>query len=194
MTRIEKKLKTAIQSNDLYTLKKLLYHHFSIHDHIGNGGMTPLLIAVDKNNQPMVTYLISLGADINQPSCLPAEKKGSGYIDGITPLMLAARNNYVDILKYLLDKPEIKLYEETTDRSRASAIFFAISGEHYEAFSELMNAGIDIHHIYSCGNPILVVPYAKRMHEKWLAEKEHSALISKIQSNQCHTEMENCLF
>lgn len=53
---------------------------------------TPLAVAIVKGDLETVKKFIEYGADINQKS------------NGMTPLMIAARYNQVDILKLLLDK------------------------------------------------------------------------------------------
>jgi ankyrin repeat protein len=53
---------------------------------------TPLAVAIVKGDLETVKKFIEYGADINQKS------------NGMTPLMIAARYNQVDIIKLLLDK------------------------------------------------------------------------------------------
>ncbi|KOS04939.1 ankyrin [Flavobacterium akiainvivens] len=56
------------------------------------GNNTPLAIAIMKGDTETVKKFIEYGADVNEKS------------NGMTPLMVAARYNRVDIIKLLLDK------------------------------------------------------------------------------------------
>ena len=56
---------------------------------------TPLCTAILKGDFETIKKFIEYGADVNQAS------------DGMTPLMLAARYNKVEIVKFLLDKGAI---------------------------------------------------------------------------------------
>jgi len=54
-------------------------------------GMTPLMIAVEKNHIEMVAYLLSQHAYINAQND-----------EGMTPLMMAVKNQNIDMVAYLL--------------------------------------------------------------------------------------------
>ncbi len=56
------------------------------------GNNTPLAVAIMKGDTETVKKFIEYGADINEAS------------NGMTPLMVAARYNRVDIIRLLLDK------------------------------------------------------------------------------------------
>ncbi len=79
---------------------------------IGEGGetATPLAIAISKGDVATVKKLINYGIDINQKS------------NGMTPLMIAARYNQVEIINLLLEKGA-KL--NTTDKKGFSALKYA---------------------------------------------------------------------
>ncbi|SCY92452.1 ankyrin repeat domain-containing protein [Flavobacterium caeni] len=51
---------------------------------------TPLCVAISKGETDLVKKFVEYGADVNEKS------------NGMTPLMLAARYNHVEIIKYLL--------------------------------------------------------------------------------------------
>jgi ankyrin repeat protein len=73
-------------------------------------GQTPLCAAIVKGDLETVKKFIEYGADVNQSS------------DGVTPLMLAARFNHVEIVKLLLEKGASI---ETKDEKGYTAIEYA---------------------------------------------------------------------
>jgi ankyrin repeat protein len=56
------------------------------------GNNTPLAVAIMKGDFETVKKFVEYGADVNERS------------NGLTPLMLAARYNKVDIINYLIEK------------------------------------------------------------------------------------------
>jgi ankyrin repeat protein len=83
-------------------------------------GMTPLHTAAQLGALDLARKLIAKGAHINaQTGKMPTERRGrlSFSFDGYTPLMFAARNNHVEIMRLLLEAgadPKIKAYDGTT--------------------------------------------------------------------------------
>jgi uncharacterized protein len=62
--------------------------------------VTPLCLAISKGDLELVKKFIEYGADVNQKS------------NGLTPLMMAARYNKVEIIKYLLENKKVKINEK----------------------------------------------------------------------------------
>jgi len=86
---------------------------------------TPLAVAIVKGDLETVKKFIEYGADINQKS------------NGMTPLMIAARYNQVDIIKLLLDKgANFKL----TDEKGLTALKYAQLSNATQAAAMLVQA------------------------------------------------------
>jgi len=95
---IFKKIFVTVEENDVSELKELLdgikSRKIDIKPIVNityEKGMTPLMIAVEKNNIEMVAYLLSQDADINAQND-----------EGMTPLMMAVKNQNIDMVEYLL--------------------------------------------------------------------------------------------
>lgn len=91
-------------------------------------GTTPLANAICKGDIETVKKFLDYGADINEKS------------NGMTPLMLAARYNQIDILKLLIEKgANLKL----TDEKGLTALKYAErsnASQAVEALKAAMNA------------------------------------------------------
>lgn len=61
------------------------------------GDITPLIVASSLGNTEMVTMLLASGADVNL----------QGDAEKLSPLMLAAANGHEDVVKLLLENPDI---------------------------------------------------------------------------------------
>jgi uncharacterized protein len=86
---------------------------------------TPLCKAIGKGDLVAVKVFIEYGADVNEVS------------DGMTPLMLAARYNRVDIIDLLLEKGA-KI--DTEDESGNTAMQYAENSKAANAFIRLKKA------------------------------------------------------
>jgi ankyrin repeat protein len=80
----------AVYGNDVSLAQQLISQGANVNFHNTNDGTTALLSAVYKRNLPMIKLLIQNGADVN------AQTK-----HGITPLWLATRLNFVDVVSLL---------------------------------------------------------------------------------------------
>lgn len=65
--------------------------------------VTPLCVAIIKGDIEVVKKFVEYGTDVNQKS------------NGLTPLMIAARSNKVEIVKFLLENPNIKINEKDSN-------------------------------------------------------------------------------
>ncbi|AOW10977.1 ankyrin repeat domain-containing protein [Flavobacterium gilvum] len=65
--------------------------------------ITPLCVAIIKGDLEIVKKFVEYGTDVNQKS------------NGLTPLMIAARSNKVEIVKYLLQNPSVKINEKDSN-------------------------------------------------------------------------------
>ncbi|VDO02354.1 unnamed protein product, partial [Rodentolepis nana] len=88
-------LHVAVDNNDEATVYILMFHNCNLEKY-DNVGITPLGLAVEKNNIYMVRYLVAHGAVVYKEE------------DGIElpPLSLAACLGYADILQFLLSVEE----------------------------------------------------------------------------------------
>lgn len=95
---------------------------FSTSKEIVNYNNTPLCNAIIKGDLATVKKFVEYGSDVNEMS------------NGLTPLMLAARYNKVDILKYLLEKGADK---QIKDERGNTALKYAEFSKSQEAFDYL---------------------------------------------------------
>jgi len=87
--------------------------------------VTPLSVAISKGDIEIVKKFIEYGADANEKS------------NGLTPLMLAARYNRVEIVKYLLDECHVKINEK--DDNGLTALKYAEISNATETIQLLKN-------------------------------------------------------
>lgn len=89
------------------------------------GNNTPLAIAIMKGDTETVKKFVEYGADVNERS------------SGMTPLMVAARYNRVDIIKFLLEKgANLK----STDEKGLTALKYAQMSKAEEAEAYIKEA------------------------------------------------------
>ncbi len=98
---------------------------FSTSKEIVNYNNTPLCNAIIKGDIATVKKFVEYGTDVNEMS------------NGLTPLMLAARYNKVDILKYLLEKGADK---QIKDERGNTALKYAENSKSQEAVDYLKQA------------------------------------------------------
>jgi ankyrin repeat protein len=133
-------------------------------------GCSPLILACEKGNERMVRMLVEKGADVNQndrePSCTyqyPYTQgqreitdliNENGFIRthsyGLTPLMLAAIGEHVNIAKILIQQKDINLNQK--DICGNNALTYASLKGNLQISELLITAGID--------------SYNKNIHEK----------------------------
>lgn len=115
-------------------LKELPYFGEIINDNTNTYEWTPLLWAVNKKNLTMVKKLNQLGGN-----SLKAKK------DGITCLHLAATNNDVHSLSYLLDNGKDKSVD-VENKEGWTPSHFAAFMNNYDSLSLLVDNGADLFH------------------------------------------------
>ena len=98
---------------------------FTTSKEIVNYNNTPLCNAIIKGDIATVKKFVEYGSDVNEMS------------NGLTPLMLAARYNKVDILKYLLEKGADK---QIKDERGNTALKYAEFSKSQEAMDFLKQA------------------------------------------------------
>ncbi|MCF8380138.1 MAG: ankyrin repeat domain-containing protein [Bacteroidales bacterium] len=126
----EGNLLQTIRDNDFTAAKALIASGADVNQEDELTNLTPILLAMGKNNIDMVKILIKSGADINK------QDKRSGY----TPLMMAFNNHNNEMAKLLLDAGadvNIKANDGTT------AIILA-AGNSRELFDVILSKGADM--------------------------------------------------
>ena len=98
---------------------------FTTSKEIVNYNNTPLCNAIVKGDIATVKKFVEYGSDVNELS------------NGLTPLMLAARYNKVDILKYLMEKGADK---KIKDEKGNTALKYAEFSKAQEAWDYLKQA------------------------------------------------------
>src|SRR5580658_6419314 len=155
------KLFTAILNNDDAALKAVLKNGA---DPNGRNwlGFTPLMWASVRGNQSQVAYLLSHGARINEPSpygtalslslngrhekvALYLISKGAtphpARVDGCTPMMYAAANDFTDVISVLArhkESPDVKDIEGDT------ALMYAARCGRMAAAKDLISLGASV--------------------------------------------------
>ncbi|WP_281228421.1 ankyrin repeat domain-containing protein [Flavobacterium aquiphilum] len=87
--------------------------------------VTPLCQAIIKGDVEVVKKFIEYGVDVNQKS------------NGLTPLMIAARSNKVEIVKYLIENCKVKINEK--DSNGFTALKYAELSNATESIEILKN-------------------------------------------------------
>lgn len=97
---------------------------------LNSEGWTPLHLAILKNSPGIVELLLVRGADI--------EKRAGDKQDGITPLQLAAREGFCDLVRHLsAKKPQI----DAVDKKGNSALLLAAQSGHVDVARFLTACG-----------------------------------------------------
>jgi uncharacterized protein len=84
-----------------------------------------LCVAISKGELEIVKKFVEYGADVNQKS------------NGLTPLMIAARYNKAEIVKYLLENSNVKVNEK--DSNGYTALNYAEISQATESIAVLKN-------------------------------------------------------
>ena len=87
--------------------------------------VTPLCQAIIKGDIEVVKKFIEYGVDVNQKS------------NGLTPLMIAARSNKTEIVKYLIENCKVKINEK--DSNGFTALKYAELSNATESIEILKN-------------------------------------------------------
>jgi ankyrin repeat protein len=145
----ESVLMTVSRTGNLDAVKLLLDHGADINARDYKEEETPLMFAVAEGQLPVVKLLISKGADVNavahtldlprrpQPNANNFANRTTG---GFTSLMFAARQDYVDIARALLDagaNPNV------ADRDGMSALIIAALNGSFETGAVILEHGAD---------------------------------------------------
>jgi ankyrin repeat protein len=112
-------------------------------------GQTPLMWAAANGHAETVRLLVEAGADVNARSALQtwerqrtAEPRDKWLPPGgLTPLLFAAREGRVDVVKVLINaKADINII----DAESQSALVLALINGHVDVAAELIKGGIDV--------------------------------------------------
>jgi ankyrin repeat protein len=110
-------------------VRTLVEHRPEFLDSISKIDETPLLKAVDMNNQLMVECLIELGADVNKPN-----KKN------VTPLLSASRRGNTTLVKWLIEQGADVISTDDTGLSAYTWAVFNRRSKTIEAMRDAMEA------------------------------------------------------
>lgn len=102
---------------------------------IDSHNKTPLYYAIEAGDEPMVKLLVEKGAD---PNLLHTNR--AGY----TPLAIAAKNNFVNIIDLLLNHGTHKAIVDLQDSYGDTALLHARTAGSIEAFQALIAAGAKV--------------------------------------------------
>ena len=113
----------------------------------------PVLVACLKNSKDSLEVLIKNGASLDVKSK-----------DGVTPLIFAAANNGVEVMKYLLEvNPKLDL-DASADSTYNALLFAALNGAK-EAVEFLISKGADIEYETKSGKTALMLATSKNKKE-----------------------------
>ena len=113
------------------------------------GGQTALMWAAAQGQPAMIRLLVKHGAKVDERSTVrdwqrrvTAEGRPKDmYRGGLTPLLFAAREGYIDCLQALLDSDaDIDL----ADPDGSTALIIALLNQHWDAAKFLVEAGADV--------------------------------------------------
>ena len=116
----------AVRDSDFEKVKILLKTKVNLNA-TDSREMTPLLLSSADNNLEMVKLLVEAGADVNR------KHKETGK----NALIYASANGHLDILRYLLARPEILV--NAKDKEGKTALIHAVFYARKETISILLN-------------------------------------------------------
>ncbi|MBV9576036.1 MAG: ankyrin repeat domain-containing protein, partial [Gammaproteobacteria bacterium] len=138
-------LHLAAKKGNLAMVQALLDYDNQVINHQTNEGWTALAFAVDKGHLNVVDELLKQGAN---PYLFTQ--------DGLLALHLAARNNELEVLKYLLDhEKNINLNYQKNDGW--TLLHIAVSNGYFNMVEELLKRGADPHLLNADGNSPLML-------------------------------------
>lgn len=115
----------AVQGGSVEFIKSIVKDGANL-EAINEFGQTPLIVAVLLNHESIVRELVSLGSDVNRPDA----------IEGQTPLILAARDGRLEIVKFLLEEKANPLF---TNKKGQTALSLALENGHQRIVDLLKN-------------------------------------------------------
>ncbi len=116
----------------------------------GKTGVSPLLLAVDKEDTEIVRLLIDAGADVNH--ILPKQGFQSNSSTGISALLLAVNKGYDAIVRLLIDAGADVNYVlpkqgfPSKNATGTSALLVAVKKGNEEILQALIEAGADVNY------------------------------------------------
>ncbi len=116
----------------------------------GRTGISPLILAVDKETAEIVRLLVDAGADVNYT--LPEQQFHSRSSSGISALLMAVNKENVEIVRLLIgagaDVNHVLPEQQFPRKSEtgASALLLAVGSGNEEIVRLLINAGADLNH------------------------------------------------
>ncbi len=126
----------AVERGDIASVKRALDAGESV-DELGDGGRTPLIVAVDSGHTDIALLLMARGADIN----IQAD-------DLDTPWLLAGAMGRAEILEAMLVlQPDLSI----RNRFGGNALIPACERRHVEAVKVLLRSKIDVDHVNDLG-------------------------------------------
>ncbi|PKL43680.1 MAG: hypothetical protein CVV41_07870 [Candidatus Riflebacteria bacterium HGW-Riflebacteria-1] len=134
------RLHNAIAANDIEILSSLLAEKKLMHE-IDTAGLTPLLLAINNDNNAAARLLLEAGAELTQ-----TDTRGN------TPLHLAAQRNNREIARLLLDK---KANPDSANHLGQTPLHVAIETLNPQIAGLLLTAGANLNRKDSRGNSLL---------------------------------------
>ena len=158
---ITQKLLTAIKTNDLPKVQKLIENHRINPDTLlkDNKRQAPLLMfAAHYGGLAMVKYLISKGANYQKKGILVFGKKEDDWYGSL--LTIAVGNGKFDLLKYLLEELKIPVNDRGMSIYRGleyTALYVAIVRQNIKLARYLILLEADVNLLYGNNNLTVVV-------------------------------------
>ncbi|KAG4085699.1 ankyrin repeat-containing domain protein [Neocallimastix lanati (nom. inval.)] len=186
-------LRIAIHNGNINTLVRLINHGVDINEE-NDQNESILDYAFREDHIDIAKYLIRKGAIINKKyyqelkdinlmiiinDDINDEKNHYSInrkIRGYTTLMICCQNNFINIVKYLLDQ---NVYINEKNQFHETALHHAISGGHYDIIKLLIDHGADIH--IKDNDNLTTLMYASREDKKDIVQLllDHNAEINE---------------
>ncbi|KAF5269719.1 hypothetical protein FQA39_LY08642 [Lamprigera yunnana] len=133
----------AVKFGDTSMIRKIIMKRFVLLETRNKGDKTPLIQAVEDGNLPMVTFLLNIGANINNTT----------LITDRTPLMVALFRNNLKIAKHLIKKGA---NQQAVDCNCLTALHYAVDSDLTDNVKFCLNYNFNINAIDNKGwTPLL---------------------------------------
>ncbi len=176
----------AVNNECVDAVRCLVAHHHIAINQQTSSGLTACMLAVLKNNCPIIQILLDHGADINQADN-----------DGLIPLVAAVGGKYIDVVRCLLKHPTVLINQQ--DKAGNTALMCAAERKgSCPIIKILINHGAKINQVNHEGWTPLMFAVAHQQLEavQCLLEyptvavnhqthKGHTALIFAVKKNNC---------